>query len=137
AVEARPGIFVERESFRAVVAGRVRAVERAFALAAVEADERAVRARSPEDAIPIDIDAAHPDSLLRDGVEFAQLGLGIEAQEPRRSGESVERVPDRAVGRMRHHRVRTGAGNAHVLAGLGRLAGFGVFVDFAVAGEVE
>src|SRR5262249_36161749 len=45
--EARPRILEERESLRAMVAGRVRPVQRVLAFLAMEADQAAVRARAP------------------------------------------------------------------------------------------
>src|SRR6266545_3955480 len=107
ALEGRARVLVVREAFGAVVAGRSGPVERTLALAPIEADQRAVRARSPEYAVLVDVAAAHADAIFRDAVELAELGLGIEAQESRRAGEDVEGVPDRAVGRLRHHGVGT------------------------------
>ena len=53
------------------------------------------------------------------------------------TAERVERVPDRAVDRIWHHRIGAGAAEAHVLAGLGRLARLGPLVAHAVAVGVE
>src|ERR1035438_1729674 len=47
ALEARARIPVIGETFLAVITSRIRPVERALALAAVETDQRAVRARTP------------------------------------------------------------------------------------------
>src|ERR1700682_1384261 len=47
ALEARAGILVERPAFRAMIAGRFRAVERALAFRAIEAAEMAAGERYP------------------------------------------------------------------------------------------
>src|SRR6516225_1954473 len=125
--EARPRILVEPEAFGAVIAGRIRPVERTLALAPIEADQRAIRARPPNHPVLVDVAAAQADALLRNGIELAELGLGIEAQEARRAGEHIERVPDRAIGRVRHHGVGTRARDARVLARLPRRTRDGVF----------
>src|SRR5207247_1127942 len=57
ALEARAGIAVEGKALGTVIAGRIGSVERAFALAAVEADQAAVRGRTPHDAVLVDITA--------------------------------------------------------------------------------
>src|SRR5207244_5351718 len=77
--EARARIFEIREALRAVVAGRVRAVQRVLAFLAIESDQAAVRARAPEHAVPVDVSAANADAFLRDGVKFGKLCLWIEA----------------------------------------------------------
>src|SRR6266480_3862266 len=46
--EARPRILVVCESLGAVIAGRIRPIERTLALAPVEADQSAIRARPPQ-----------------------------------------------------------------------------------------
>src|SRR5581483_880920 len=50
-LETRPRIFVEGKAFRTMIPRRLRSVERALALAAVEADQSAVRTRSPQHAV--------------------------------------------------------------------------------------
>src|SRR5215813_6707075 len=135
--EARPRILVVREALGAVIPGRVWPVERALALAPVEADQSAVRARGPQHPVLVDVAAAQADALLWNGIELAELGLGIEAQEARWSGEHIDRIPDGAIGGVRHHGVRTRARDAHVLARLPRLARLGVFVDLAIAVGVK
>src|SRR5262249_47138814 len=137
AVEARARIPVVREAFGAVIAGRLRAVERGLAPATVEADERAVRARPPQDAVLVDVAPAHADAFLRNRVELRQLRLRVEAQEAGATDEHVDGVPDRAVGRMRHHGVGTGTRDARVLARLGRLVRLGPLVELAVAVRVQ
>src|SRR5262249_30497159 len=105
ALESRAWVLVIRETFGAVIAGGSGPIERTLAFAPVEADKSAVRARPPKDAVLVDVAAAHANAFFRDGVELAELGLWIEAQESRRAGENVKRVPDRTVGRVRHHGV--------------------------------
>src|SRR6516162_4412904 len=50
-LEAGAGILVEAEAFRAVVARRLRAVQRALALATIEADQVSTRSRPPHYAV--------------------------------------------------------------------------------------
>src|SRR3981081_258569 len=92
-----------------MVAGGFRAVERALALAAVEAQELAARPRAPQDSLRVDVAAADTQTGRRNVVNLRQLGLRIGAQEAGRAAEDADRVPDRAVLRMRHHGVRAGA----------------------------
>src|SRR4029079_13401954 len=67
--------------------------------------------------------------------ELAELGLRIEPQEARSAAEYAGGVPDRAVGRVRHHRIGTGARIvARVLALLRLVA---ELVELAVAVGVE
>src|SRR5262249_59430174 len=89
ALEGRPRIFVGREAFGAVVARRSWPIERTLALAPVEADERAVRARPPNDAGLVDVAAAHANAFFRNRIELAELGLRFEAPPPRRPGQEV------------------------------------------------
>src|SRR5262249_55851654 len=138
ALEARTRIAIERPALGAVVAGRVRAVERALALAAIEAHEAAVRGRAPDDAVLVDVAAADAVALLRHVVDFRQFRLRIVTQEARRAAEHADGVPDRAVGRMRHHSVGTGApGDALVLGGIGRGVRLDELVELAIAVGVE
>src|SRR5947208_8852609 len=65
ALEARAGIAVEGKALGTVIAGRIGSVERAFALAAIEADQAAVRGRTPHDAVLVDITAADAISRVR------------------------------------------------------------------------
>ena len=54
------------------------------------------------------------------------------------AAEDADRVPDRAVVRIRHHGIGAGsARDAHVLGGVGRLARLGIVVALAVAVGVE
>src|SRR2546425_4102106 len=81
ALEPRPRISVEREAFRAMVAGRVRSVERPLALAAVEADQAAVPARPPHHPLLFDVAPPPPHALPPKGVELPELRLWVGAQE--------------------------------------------------------
>src|SRR4051812_11207151 len=135
--EAGTRIFEVGEALRAVIAVCIRPVQRVLAFAAIEADQAAVRARAPEHAVLVDVAAANADAFLRNGIELRQFGLGIEAHEAGLTNERVDGVPDRAVGRMRHHGVRAGACDPHVLVRLRRRARLGVFVDLAVAVGIE
>src|SRR6185295_179731 len=138
AFEAGAGIAVERPAFRTMIAGGRRTVERALALAAVEADQAAVRGRAPGDAILVDVAAADAVAFLRHVVDLRQAGCRIEAQEAGVAGEHADRVPDRAVGRIGHHRIGTGAGHdALVLGRIVRLVGLDELVALAVAVAVE
>src|SRR5262249_34824560 len=61
AAEAGARILVERPALWAVIAGCGRPVERAFALAAVEAADVAARERHPDDALAVDVRAARAE----------------------------------------------------------------------------
>src|SRR5262249_1316808 len=133
-LEARTRIAIERPTLGAVVAGRGRTVERALALAAIEAHQAAVRGRAPDDAVLVDVAAADAVALLRHVVDFGQFRLRIVTQEARRAAEHADGVPDRAVGRMWHHGVRARApGDALVLGGIGRSVRLDEVVELAVA----
>src|SRR5262249_52335076 len=108
-LEARAGILVEAEAFRAVVAGRLRAVHRALALATIEADQVSARSRPPHHAVLVDVAAADAEGGQRHMVDLRQACGGIVAQEPGRPAEDGDSVPDRAVDRARHHPIRSRA----------------------------
>src|SRR5262249_21799110 len=86
-LEARARVTVERPALRAVVAGGGRTVERAFALAAVEAHQAAIRGRAPEHTVLVDVATTNAVALLRHVVDFRQFGLRIIAQEAGRATE--------------------------------------------------
>src|SRR5665213_392232 len=112
-----------------MITGRCRPVERTFALAAVEAHEMAARTRAPQHAVAVDVAAANAEARLRNVIDFRQLGFRIEAQEAGRAGEGADGEPDRAVFRVRHHRVGPGTGgDTLVLIRIGWRARLGVFV---------
>src|SRR5262249_59373882 len=75
ACEARPRILVERPALRALIAGRLGSVERALALAAVEAADVAARERHPHDALAVDVAAARTEARQRHVVDFRERGL--------------------------------------------------------------
>src|ERR1700722_12944950 len=137
ALEARARIFVERPAFRAMIAGRFRSVERAFALTAIESAEMAAGQRHPGHAFAVDIAAARTKTRHRDIIDFRELGLGIETRHAAFAGEYADREPDRAVDRIRHHRIGARAADPHVLVRIRRLARLGVIVELAVAVGVE
>src|SRR6478735_5259077 len=62
AFEARPRILVERPALRAMIAGRLRSIERTFALAAVEAADVAACERHPHHALAVDIASARAEA---------------------------------------------------------------------------
>src|SRR5207244_569029 len=106
ALEARTGIWVQRPALRAMIAGRRRSVERAFAFAPVEAGQMAAAQRCPYDAVLVDVAATEAETLLRHVVDFRQRGLGRigagdEAYESRRAAKDAGGVPDGAVHRTR------------------------------------
>ena len=71
-------------------------------------------------------------------INLGKPGRGVEAQKSRRPGKHADRVPNRAVARMRHDRV--GAGARHdtlVLARIDCLVRLDVLVALAVAIGVE
>src|ERR1700730_6245029 len=83
AFEAGAGIFVKRPALRAVIAGRLRSVERTFALAPVKAANMAARERHPHDALAVDVAAARAEARLRHVIDlreggFRRVGAGIE-----------------------------------------------------------
>ncbi len=108
AIEARARIAVEDKALRAMIAGRVGPVERTLALAPVEAHEAAVRSRSPNDAVLVDVAAADAVAVLRQVVDLRQSGRGIEAQESGRAARKRRRCtrPSRRSGAASRHRVR-------------------------------
>src|SRR5580693_1499585 len=102
AFKTRARIFVERPAFRTMIAGCVRAVERAFAFAAIEAAEMAAGERHPDHAFTVAIAAARAKTGRRDIVDFGKrrlrrIGAGIEADD--RAWIGADRAPYRAVHR--------------------------------------
>src|SRR6267142_1750368 len=138
ALEARARILVERPALGAVVAGRLRAVERAFAQAAVEYAHVAARERDPHAPLLVDIAAARAEAGQRDvvllGQRFVRILGRIDAHDGARA--AAQRAPHRTVNRARHYRVE-GRTDAHVLGRIHRLARLGVLVAHAVAVGVE
>src|SRR5262249_4996229 len=68
ALEAWARVLVIRETFGAVIAGGSGPIDRTLALAPVKADQSAVRARPPKDAVLVDVAAAHTNAFFRYGV---------------------------------------------------------------------
>src|SRR4051812_36645146 len=62
AIEARSWILVERPALRAVIAGRLRSVERPLAFAPVETADVAACERNPHHALAVDIAAARAEA---------------------------------------------------------------------------
>src|SRR5262249_59474815 len=124
ALEAGSRILVERPALGAMIAGRLRAVERSLTLAPIEAADVAARERYPHHALAVDIAAARAEARHRDIEDLGQLRVGIVAHHAAAAGEHPDGVPDRAIGRIRHHGIGArAAGDAHVLAGVHRLVG--------------
>ena len=119
-----PGILVERPALGAVIAGRLRPVERPLALAAIEAAHVAAAERHPHDALAVDVGAARAEAGHRHVVDLGERRLR-RIRRPARArttapGIAERRAPDRAVDRARHHRVERRV-DARVLRRIGRL----------------
>jgi hypothetical protein len=118
--ELREGLGVERPPLGTVLAGGGGAVQRAAALAPVEARQVPAGQRGPVHAVPVHVAAARGEALHRLAVphrELEHLGerglrrVRARRQPDDRAGESERRSPHRTVGRRRE-RV-----DASVLAG--------------------
>src|SRR5581483_13608 len=147
ALELRAGEAIERPALGALLAGRRgRAVERALALAAIEAGELAARQRGPDHALAVDVDAARTIGALRRLVDLGQRGLRrVRArQQPDDVARLVEAreadihrlAPDRIVDRARLHAVERRQ-HALVLGRIDRLVGLDPGVALAVAVGVD
>ncbi len=105
---------------------------------AVEHAHVAARERDPDAALLVDVAAARAEARQRDvvllGERLVRVLGRVDAND--RARVAAQGAPHRAVGRARHHRIE-GRADAHVLAGLLRLAGLGVLVALAVAVGVE
>src|SRR5262249_7052662 len=133
AVEARARILVELPALGAVIAGGLRPVERALAQAAVEAADVAAREGDPHHALRIDVAAAHAEARHRHVVDLGERRLrriGAGSKPHDRTGVGADGAPDRAVDRVRHHRVEHLA-NAPILARIEWLVRLGVFAALA------
>jgi hypothetical protein len=75
-----------------VVAGRARPIQRVLAFAAIEADQAAVRARTPEHAVLVDVSAANADELSQEHAELdpQQAWLALN----KNIGDFLEAVPE-------------------------------------------
>src|SRR3954462_3875932 len=139
AVEARSRILVERPALRAMIAGRLRSVERPLAFAPVETADVAACERHPHHALAVDIAAARAEAGHRNVVDFRECGFGRvgAGREPYdRARAGAQRPPDRTVGRARHDSVEH-LRDALVLGRIQRLVGLDIFVSLAVAVGVE
>src|SRR5262249_43616480 len=139
AFEAGPRILVERPALRAMIARRLGSVERTFALAAVEAADVAARERHPDDAPAGGVAPARAEAREPGVVDFRKRGLrrvgaGIEPHD--RTRARAQRAPDRAVDRVRHHRVEH-LRDALVLGRIDWLVRLDIVVALAVAVGVE
>src|SRR6266446_4018089 len=125
----------QRPAFRTHLAfSGLRAVEWAFALAAVEGAEVTARQRHIGDAVAVDIITAGAEARERRLVDFRQLGLRIEPQHIARLAEHS--APDGAVRRVHADAVEAGI-EPLILGGIDGLVGLHVFVGLAVAVGVD
>ena len=138
-LKSRTGVLIKRPAFGAMIAGRLRSVERTFAFSPVEAGEMAARERCPDDSLFVDVGAADAEARQRNVVDFGERRLrgirpGRDAHDC--AWKSPHRAPDRAVGRTRHHGVETG-NDSLVLGRIHRFVRLDVRVALAVAVGVE
>src|SRR5205807_5210824 len=135
---ARAGILIERPALGAMIAGCLRAVERALAFAAIEHAHVAARQRGPDAALLVDIGPADAEARHRHlvdlGERLVRVLAGIDAHDGARA--AAQRAPDRAIDRARHHRIERGS-EAHVLVGILRLTRLGVLIALAVTVGVD
>src|SRR5262249_7067366 len=97
--ELRSREWNERPPFRTELTfGRLRPVERAFALATIELTHVAARQRHIGDAIAVDVEAARPEPRERRLIDFRQPGLGVEPDHI--AGITKDGAPDSAVDRV-------------------------------------
>src|SRR5262249_3494323 len=75
AFESRARMLGEGPSFRTLVASRLRAIQRALALAAIEASKVAARKRYPDDTLAIDVATADAEAGSRHVIDLGQRGL--------------------------------------------------------------
>ena len=86
AFESRAGKLIEGPTFGAVIAGRLRPVERTFAFAPVEAANMAARKRDPHHALAVDVAAARAEARHGHVVDLGErrlwrIGAGIDAHD--------------------------------------------------------
>src|SRR3954452_1767808 len=94
AVEARAGILIDGPALGAMIAGGSRPIERALALAAIEAAEVTARQRRPDHAALVDVAATDSERRRRNIEHLRQSGRRVKSQKPRRAAEDAYRVPD-------------------------------------------
>ena len=145
ASDLRQRLGIEGPALGTVLPGGGRAVERALALAAIEARKVPARQRRPDDAVAVDVHATRREAM--DGrsrivdrrlVHFRQRRLRrvrTRVQPDDRAGEAERRSPDRTIGRRRDG--IEAAAEALVLRGIDRLIGLHVGVAPAVAVGVD
>src|SRR5262249_25143058 len=114
--------------------GRLRPVERAFALATIELTHVAARQRHIGDAIAVDVEAARPEPRERRLIDFRQPGLGVEPDHI--AGITKDGAPDSAVDRVYADAVEAGV-DAFVLGRIDRLVRLHIVIDLAVAVGVD
>ena len=139
AFEAGTRVLVERPAFGAVIAGRLRSVERTFALAAIERPEVTARERHPDHAFRIDVAAADAKAGRGNVIDLGDRGLRrIASEHDAHDGARVAaiRAPDRSVLRVRHDGVEADV-HPLVLRRIHRLIGLDIGVALAVAVGVE
>src|SRR5258705_7708023 len=125
----------QRPAFRTQLAiSGLRAVEWAFALAAVEGAEMTARQRHIGYAVAVDVVAARSEAWERRLVDFRQPGLGIKTENVARIAK--HRAPYRAVGRVHTDPVKGGS-EPLILGGIDGLIRLHVFIDLAVAVGVD
>src|SRR3989475_1400860 len=119
ALELRPGHAVERPALGAELAARrLGAVERALALAPVEARDVPARERRPHHAVGAHVDAARTVGAFRRNIDLGQrrlgrTGSGHDAHQVARlvharEADAHRLAPDRIVDRARRHAVESG-----------------------------
>ena len=138
-LKTRAWELVEAPALGAVVAGRRRSVQRARALAPVEAPHVPAGQRHPDHALPVDIAAPGAESRQRDVVDLGQRRIrriGAGRQPYHRTRVRPVGTPDGAVHRTGHHRIEAGD-HPLVPGGIDRLIGLDVLVALAVAVGVE
>ena len=118
--------------------GRLRPVERPFALAAIEARHVAAGERRPEHAVAIDVAAARRVAGHRRFVHFRErrlrrIGSGVQPHDG--AGKSEHAAPDRSIGRGRD-RIEAAA-VPPVLRRIQRLIRLDVPVALAVAVGID
>ena len=138
-LESRTRIFVESPALGAMIAGRLRPVERTFALAPIKTAQVTARQRHPHDALAVDVAAARPETRQRYIVDFCERGLrriasGNKPHDCTRI--APESTPNRAVHRIWHNSVET-SNDAFVFGWIHRLIRLYVLVALAVAVGVE
>src|ERR671913_2516466 len=93
-----------------MIARCFRAVERSFALAAVETSEMSASERRPNDAFRVDVGATYAEARQRHIIDLRERslrGIWTRRNAHDRARKTPERAPYGAVGRARHHGIET------------------------------